>query len=108
MRNKNPETVIHAVKKPIEATRLTVIFAIFLASLLSLGFTGMVASTFNLPMTYIVFTPILIAISALCAYCHFEKGKATSIIVLIFFAFASLMIVLFDIFYVQESAEYAY
>ena len=100
--------MIHAVKKPIEATRLTVIFAIFLASLLSLGFTGMVASTFNLPMTYIVFTPILIAISALCAYCHFEKGKATSIIVLIFFAFASLMIVLFDIFYVQESAEYAY
>lgn len=108
MRNKNPETVIHAVKKPVEATRLTVIFAIFLASLLGLGFTGMLASTFMLPINYVVFTPVLIAISALCAYCHFEKGKATSIIVLIFFAFASLMIVMFDIFYVRASAEYAY
>ena len=108
MRNKTPETIIHAVKKPVEASRLTVIFAIFLASLLGLGFTGMLASTFMLPVNYAVFIPVLIAISALCAYCHFEKGKATSIIVLIFFAFVTLLIAVFDIFYIQASAEYAY
>lgn len=101
-------TLVNMVRKKSPPTMLTMILSVILSTMLTVGFIGMVTTTYNLPMDYILFF-ILVVLSAWgMSYCHAAGSASTSAVLAVFLGMMALGVCSFDMFSVQTQVNYTY